>query len=108
MITSEEFAEGAFIEQIISEEGSGYFINGLTEIYCAENTHLQYHKVQKQSKEAIEVNTLEVFQEKSSTFSSYLLSLQGGMLRNNLNITLNGSGGEANMNGHICSMVSLM
>src|SRR5690606_13622196 len=71
----------------------------VTEISVAENSHLFYYKLQNQNKEAIEVSNFETDIHRNGTYSSAVISLQGGMIRNNLSLNLLDSGCEGNMYG---------
>lgn len=92
-------AEITLIEKIISLDEEAYFLNDVTEISVADNSHLYYYKLQNESRQAIEVSNFETDIHKNGTFSSGVISLQGGMIRNNLTLNLLDSGCEGNMYG---------
>ena len=92
-------AEITLIEKIISLDEEVYFLNDVTEISVADNSHLYYYKLQNESRQAIEVSNFETDIHKNGTFSSGVISLQGGMIRNNLTLNLLDSGCEGNMYG---------
>jgi Fe-S cluster assembly protein SufD len=92
-------AEVTLIEKIISLNEQVYFLNDVTEITVAENSHLHYYKLQLENRESIEVSNFETDIHRDGTFSSAVISLQGGMIRNNLNLNLLDSGCEGNMYG---------
>ncbi len=92
-------AEITLIEKIISLDDQVYFLNDVTEIAVAENSHLYYYKLQNQNKEAIEVSNFETDIHRDGTFSSAVISLQGGMIRNNLSLNLLDSNCVGNMYG---------
>jgi len=98
-ITVGKNAEITLIEKIISLDDEVYFLNDVTEISVAENSHLFYYKLQNQNKEAIEVSNFETDIHRNGTYSSAVISLQGGMIRNNLSLNLLDSGCEGNMYG---------
>lgn len=92
-------AEVTLIEKIISLDEQPYFLNDVTEITVAENSHLYYYKMQNQSRQAIEVSNFETDIHRDGTYSSAVITLQGGMIRNNLNLNLLDSNCEGNMYG---------
>ena len=92
-------AEVTLIEKIISLDDQPYFLNDVTEITVAENSHLYYYKMQNQSRQAIEVSNFETDIHRDGTYSSAVITLQGGMIRNNLNLNLLDSNCEGNMYG---------
>lgn len=98
-ITVGKNAEITLIEKIISLDDEVYFLNDVTEISVAENSHLFYYKLQNQNKEAIEVSNFVTDIHRNGTYSSAVISLQGGIIRNNLSLNLLDSGCEGNMYG---------
>jgi Fe-S cluster assembly protein SufD len=92
-------AEVTLIEKVISLDEEVYFLNDVTEINVLENSHLYYYKLQEENRKAIEVSNFETDIHRNGTFSSAVISLQGGMIRNNLNLNLLGTGCEGNMYG---------
>lgn len=92
-------AEITLIEKVISLDEEVYFLNDVTEINVSENSHLFYYKLQEENRKAIEVSNFETDIHRNGTFSSAVISLQGGMIRNNLNLNLLETGCEGNMFG---------
>lgn len=66
------------------------FTNAVTEIFLAENANVQYYKVQDESDEAYHIGTTQVIQSSNSYFYSSTVSINGGFIRNNLNLILEG------------------
>ncbi len=75
------------------------FQNGATEIYVGEDAVAEYYRVQDSGGQSALVNTLNVHQEQSSTFTTVTATLDGLFVRNNVNILLNGERAEAHLNG---------
>ncbi|GAB3254065.1 Fe-S cluster assembly protein SufD [Larkinella harenae] len=75
------------------------FTNVVTEIVLAEDARMEYYKVQNESDMAYHIGTTQVDQKESSHFYSATITLDGGFIRNNLNIALDGSNCEAHMYG---------
>ncbi|MEO1049214.1 MAG: Fe-S cluster assembly protein SufD [Bacteroidota bacterium] len=92
-------AQADIIEVYTTVGGNSSFSNVVTEVVLEENAHITYFKLQNDSTQAIHHGTTQVYQERSSTFSSTTVALSGKMIRNNLNIVLDGEGCEANMYG---------
>ncbi len=76
-----------------------YFTNAVTDIALGENATLYYCKAQKESSKAFHINATRVAQERDSTFHSFVLTTGGQITRNNLDISLNGEGCSAFLNG---------
>lgn len=98
-IEAGDFSEVTFIEHSISQTENPYFVNKVVEIKGGLNSHVNYYRLQNESKNAIEVSNIhtDVFQD--SRFTSVNISLSGDMVRNNLNLNLLGSNSEGNMYG---------
>jgi Fe-S cluster assembly protein SufD len=75
------------------------FTNAVTEIYVAEHANVQYYKVQNDSDNAYHVGTTQVSMADNSHFYAATVSLNGGFIRNNLNIAIDGEHCDAHMYG---------
>jgi Fe-S cluster assembly protein SufD len=76
-----------------------YFSNALTNIFIEENATVHYGKFQKESLKAFHIGTTRVWQERNSNFDGFTLTAGSQLTRNNLDITLNGEGASAILNG---------
>ncbi len=98
---------------IVAEEGSSsnilicdhtmsnksFITNSLTEIYVGKNARLDYVKLQNENSYSSQISNTFIYQEEHSVLSSNILSLHGGLLRNNIYANLDGSGIENNTFG---------
>ncbi|WP_234735572.1 Fe-S cluster assembly protein SufD [Tellurirhabdus bombi] len=75
------------------------FTNIVTEIVLDEDARMEYYKVQNESDMAYHIGTTQVHQKDRSHFYSATVTLDGGFIRNNLNIALDGQHCEAFMYG---------
>ena len=75
------------------------FTNAVTEISVGENASVEYYKMQDESENAHHVGTTQAHLSRDSRFAAYTISLKGALLRNNLNLVLDGSNVEAHMYG---------
>ena len=87
------------IEHYISDEDSVYFTNSVTEIVAEENAVVDHIKLQEESKKAFHIARMEVDQERSSNFSSHLISHGAEISRNDFNARFNDEGSECMLNG---------
>jgi Fe-S cluster assembly protein SufD len=78
--------------------GAGLF-NGFTEIYLKQNASLEHYKVQNSLKNSYHISTTQVVHEAKSNFNSTTITLDGVLVRNNLNIHLNAEHCESHLNG---------
>jgi Fe-S cluster assembly protein SufD len=75
------------------------FTNSLTEIIVDEEANLEYDKVQQDESQAYQISCEEVWQGANSRFKINTFTLGGQLVRNNLNIDLQGSHTETWLNG---------
>ncbi len=87
---------------IITHESIGdgkSFTNSVTEIWVKENAHLSIDKVQYESDNSSHISTEQVYQQSNSNFTINTVTLNGGLVRNNLNIELDAPNCESNLYG---------
>ncbi|OIP05517.1 MAG: Fe-S cluster assembly protein SufD [Bacteroidetes bacterium CG2_30_32_10] len=75
------------------------FSNAVTEILIDENAQLNHIRVQNKGKNSTLLNTTFVEQKNYAMLTSNVLTLNSGFIRNDLDISLNGEGCEANLYG---------
>lgn len=95
-------AEAGIIESYITASGtkSQVFINNVSEIVVDEQAHLQHYYIQTGTENIKYVHHTEVLQQASSLYNNYKASFPGtGLVRNNLNIALNGENIESHLYG---------
>lgn len=99
LFISEKNSQVTIIEHYASEEENIYFTNAVTEIVAEENAVVDHIKLQEESKKAFHIARMEVDQERSSNFSSHLISTGAELTRNDFNARFNDEGGECTLNG---------
>lgn len=87
------------IEHYVSDEDDIYFTNSVTEVVAEENAFVDHIKLQEESKKAFHIARMEVDQERSSHFSSHLISSGAELSRNDFNARFNDEGSECMLNG---------
>ena len=75
------------------------FINTVSEIALGENSKLDHYKLQNKDDNSTLVNTICFHMSDNSTLSSNSISLNGGLIRNNINVAIDGENCSANING---------
>jgi len=75
------------------------FTNSVTEVVVARDARVEYYKVQNDTNQSYHIGTTQVRQSDNSLFYSATVTLNGGFVRNNLNIVLDGEHCEAHMYG---------
>jgi Fe-S cluster assembly protein SufD len=93
-------AQAHIIESFHSVSTTTYFNNLVTEVYVGANAHLDHLKLQDENPSAYHVSNSQVHQERDSVYTTVNLDLGAKLVRNNLNIRLNGVNGEAHIFGY--------
>ncbi|HPO56625.1 MAG: Fe-S cluster assembly protein SufD [Ignavibacteriaceae bacterium] len=76
-----------------------YFTNTFTIVKVDEYGSIEHTKVQDETRNSFHISTLEVNQKRGSHYAGYNVNFGGSLVRNNLNIHLNGKETETTLNG---------
>jgi len=76
-----------------------YLTNAVTEIVLEDGAVVDHYKLQREGRSAFHVAAMGVAQGRSSRFSSFSIALGGGLVRNDVNQSFEGEGGECVLNG---------
>jgi Fe-S cluster assembly protein SufD len=97
LIVGGRHSQGRVIESFVGTHG--YFNNVVTEVVGAENSHLNHYRIQRESFDAYHVSSLHVRLGRTAVFTSHNLALGGGLVRNDVNATLDAEGIVCTLNG---------
>ncbi len=75
------------------------FSNIVTEIFVDENAHIEHYKMQNNDDNSSLISSTYFHLESNAVATSNTITLNGGLIRNNLDFALNGEGCEANLHG---------
>src|SRR6266536_2484030 len=76
------------------------FVNNVSEIVIGEDSRLQHYYIQSGEEKTRYIHHTEVHQQTASLYNNYKASFPGiGLLRNNLNVVLNGENIESHLYG---------
>jgi len=75
------------------------FINSVTEIFMDENAHVDHYKMQNKDSDSALFTTINAKLEKDARLSTNTLILNGGLIRNSINVKLNGKNADADLKG---------
>lgn len=78
------------------------FTNAVTEVFVGEGANVCLDKIQNEHNKAYNVSFEQANVAKSGTFTINTIPVGGKLIRNNLNITLEGQGAEGNLYGMVC------
>lgn len=94
----EENAQATFIENYSTIGSNAHFSNNITQIVVKKDAFATYYKIQNDA-QSDHVGTTQVYQPEKSNFAATTITLDGGIIRNNLNIRLSSEYSEASMVG---------
>jgi Fe-S cluster assembly protein SufD len=99
VIICEKNSQAEIIQGFFTENAKESFTNVVTEIFVEENAHLTLNKIQYEDESCYQIATEQVDQHKNSTFKINTITLNGALVRNNLNIEVNGENCSTHLNG---------
>ncbi|HEU4472101.1 MAG TPA: Fe-S cluster assembly protein SufD [Flavisolibacter sp.] len=99
LIYVEERAQVQFTETHISLGEAPSLTNQVTEVVVEKDAAVWYYKIQNDAQQASQVNTTHFRQVGKSFVHTVTVSLNGGIVRNNLNISLEAEHCEAHLYG---------
>ncbi|PWJ41842.1 Fe-S cluster assembly protein SufD [Sediminitomix flava] len=99
LIVAEENAHLTLIEHTVTLGEENSLLNTVSEFSVAKHARIDHYKIQADNDKAAQVCTTHVDQKDESNFSNTVVTMSGQLIRNNLNINLDGEHCEAYMNG---------
>jgi len=87
------------VEGYYASEKGPAFSNVVSEIIVKENAKLHIDKIQFESDEHWQINSEYICQGQNSVFTINTITLNGGMIRNGLNVSVDGQNCVTNLNG---------
>jgi Fe-S cluster assembly protein SufD len=78
---------------------TSFLYNSVSEIYIGEDAVFDMYSVQNLNNQSTAINSLFFKLQRNSSLTTGVVSLHGGLIRNNLKVTFNGDHSEANING---------
>ncbi len=94
-----EQAHLQIVETYITLGAGDSFTNQVMEMVTKQDARLEYYKIQNDSMQANAVSTTHIIQAERGFAHAVTISLNGGMVRNNLNFIMAADHGESHMYG---------
>ena len=99
LVYVDQSAKLQLIESFATIGSMDSFTNGVMEIVVNTNAIVEYYKIQNDVVNASQVTTTHVRQIGKSYAHAVTISLNGGLIRNNMNIVMEAEGNEAHLYG---------
>jgi Fe-S cluster assembly protein SufD len=92
-------SKAAIVESYVGLNAAGYFTNGVSEIVAGENAQVEHYKLQRESDDSAHIGGLYVSAARSASITCHSVSFGGSLVRNDVNVVLDGEGAECTLNG---------
>lgn len=100
LVVADSGAELNLVESHVSlAGGTPYLNNAVVELALEPNASLAWHKIVQEGAAGNHLATTEVHQARDSRFTSFTMSLEGHIVRNQLCVALDGEGAECSLHG---------
>ncbi len=99
LVLAEANSEACLVESYLGLGESTRFTNPVAEIILGENAVLDHYKVQLEGKDTFHIGALQAHQARNSTLTTHSVTLGGDIIRNEINVVLDGEGAESTLNG---------
>src|SRR5436190_2439949 len=92
-------SEATVVEHYVGPAGEAYLTNAVTEVVVGEGAVVRHCALEEEGAHAFHVRTVQVDQERDSTFVSGSVALGGRLVRQNLGVLFRGEGGTCTLDG---------
>ncbi|OFW18297.1 MAG: Fe-S cluster assembly protein SufD [Acidobacteria bacterium RIFCSPLOWO2_02_FULL_59_13] len=104
LILAERDSQLTVMESYLGLPGGVCFSNAVSEIVLGENAVVDHYKLALENEQSYHLDTLQVYQDRSSNFKSCSLALGGSLVRNEVNVVLDAEGCDCTLNGLYIAM----
>lgn len=102
LIVAEKLAQAKVVVTYETIESSSALSNVINEVFIAEGAQVTLDKIQNENENTYHIGADFASQKRDSTFTINTLPAKAKLIRNNLNITLDGPNSVANLFGAVC------
>jgi Fe-S cluster assembly protein SufD len=99
LIVAGESSQMTFIETFIGTDRCVYLTNAVTEIAAGPGAVVEYYKVDRESSDGFHVAVINAHLDRDASLTSHSISFGGALVRNDLNVSLDGEGAHCTLNG---------
>ncbi len=99
LVVANEQSQAQIIHEYTGNANEEAFTNTVAEVLVGEHAQLAYHVIEMFGEAHRHIQTTQVYQNSNSRFNTGAWTFGGGLVRNNLNIEVDGAGCETNLNG---------
>jgi Fe-S cluster assembly protein SufD len=92
-------SKAVILESYLALNDAPYLTNTVTEIITGEAAEIEHYKLEQESESAYHMAGIHVRQQRDSRFTSHNIALGGRLARNDLQVSLEGTGADCTLNG---------
>jgi len=94
-----ESSQITIIDYLYNIEKKENFLNIISEIILLKNSNLNYYKIQNKINNLNKIGYVQFYQSKNSQLNTYIFTLNGNVIKNNINIKLDAENCKTNIYG---------
>ncbi len=99
LIVAAEGAEATVVETFVGAADAGYWTNAVAEIRVGANARIRHFKLQAETLSGFHTAVARVRLDRDARYEAVALATGGGLSRNEIRVSFEGSGAEAEMRG---------
>ena len=99
LVVAGENSQGTLVETYLSLDDESCFTNVITEVISAQGAHLAHYKLGQESVRTLHMAGIYIHQGRDSQYAACNVAGDGQWVRNDLNVVLDGEGGDCTLNG---------
>ena len=99
LIVAEAGSQVKIVVCDVTLSASSILYNTVSEIFAGEDALVDVYSIQNLNNQSTSINSAFCRQQRNSNLVTGIVSLHGGLIRNNLKVTFSGEHAEANVNG---------
>lgn len=99
LIVAGEGSELTIVESFIGSNEAVYLTNTVTEIAAGPGAVIDYYKIERESSQSFHVGVTNARLDRDASLTSHSISFRGSLVRNDLNVSLDGEGSRCTLNG---------
>jgi Fe-S cluster assembly protein SufD len=99
LVVADESSEVRVVESFAGIGTGAYFVNPVTEVFIGSNATVDFGRVEHEGAGGMHVGTIQFCQERDSNVLCHIVTLDGRLVRHDVNALLDGEGCDCSLNG---------
>jgi Fe-S cluster assembly protein SufD len=99
LVVAEENSAAQIVESYVGAGAGVYFTNAVAELVLGDHARIDHCKLQQEGPDAFHVATMQATLGRSAVLISQAATIGGKLTRNDLNVSMDGEGADATLNG---------